>query len=100
MSSNSCFRFSRWLVSFALAALIPKALAQAPALIHYQGRVLAAGVAFEGTGQFKFELVNANASVIYWRNAADATLDGEPDSAVSIPVTRGLYSILLGDTSL
>ncbi|MCI0535865.1 MAG: hypothetical protein L0Z50_11630, partial [Verrucomicrobiales bacterium] len=76
------------------------ALAQVPAVIHYQGRVLADGLSFDGAGQFKFVLGNADASQTYWRNAPDANGDGEPDNPVAVPVTRGLYSVLLGDTSL
>lgn len=94
---------SRWIGAIFLAVfavLSPPSRAQVPAVIHYQGRVLANGVAFDGTGQFKFALVNADATQIYWRNSADTNSDGEPDAAVLAPVTRGLYSILLGDTSL
>ena len=37
----------------------------------------------------------------YWSNAADvAPADSEPDAAVSLTVTKGLYSVLLGDASL
>src|SRR4051794_12646409 len=73
------------------------ALAQVPTIIHYQGRVLTGGLSFDGTGQFKFALVNSDASQTFWRNAADGNGDGEPDSGVSVPVVRGLYSVLLGD---
>jgi hypothetical protein len=34
----------------------------------------------------------------YWRNAVDvAPADGEPDAAVTLNVTNGLYEVLLGD---
>lgn len=34
----------------------------------------------------------------YWRNAPDiAPADGEPDAAVTLSVTNGLYEVLLGD---
>ena len=37
----------------------------------------------------------------YWSNAPDvAPADGEPDAAVSLAVTKGLYSVLLGDATL
>lgn len=97
------FKFSRWIsvvfVAFILASS-RMASAQVPGVIHYQGRVLAEGKAFEGAGQFKFALVNANGSQTYWQNTPDANADGEPDRPVSVPVTRGLYSVLLGDTSV
>ncbi len=89
------------LLAILISLAIPAPLsAQVPAVIHYQGRVLAAGTAFNGQGQFKFALVNADGSQTYWRNSADANSDGEPDDAVLATVTRGLYSVLLGDTSL
>ena len=55
---------------------------------------------FEGTGEFKFALVNVDGSQTYWRNAADSDLNGEPDGAVSLVINHGLYSVLLGDTNI
>jgi N-acetylneuraminic acid mutarotase len=74
--------------------------AEIPALLSYQGRIVVGRTAFDGTGQFKLALVNNGASEVYWRNAADANNDGEPDQAVSVPVLKGLYGLMLGDTSL
>lgn len=74
--------------------------AQVPALLNYQGRIAVGTSAFEGTGQFKVALVNNGATQVYWLNSADANSDGQPDNAVSVTVTDGLYSLLLGDTSL
>ena len=74
--------------------------AQVPQLLNYQGRVAVGNVNFDGPGQFKFALVNSDGSTVYWGNAADlAPADGVPDASVSLPVTKGLYSVLLGDTS-
>lgn len=86
-------------ISLGLTA-ISTARAQVPALIHYQGRVLSGGSAFEGSGHFKFAIVNADASQTYWLNSSDGNGDGEPDNFVAVPVTRGLYSVLLGDDSI
>lgn len=74
--------------------------AQVPRLINYQGRVAVGTTNFDGTGSFKFALVNAAGTTAYWTN--DGThLDGsEPTNAVSLPVTKGLYAVLLGDTAL
>jgi N-acetylneuraminic acid mutarotase len=79
---------------------LPVATAQVPALINYQGRISVGTAAFEGTGQFKLAIVNADASQTYWRNAPDANNDGEPDAGVAVTVTRGLYTLMLGDTAL
>ncbi|MEQ1854238.1 MAG: tail fiber domain-containing protein, partial [Chthoniobacteraceae bacterium] len=77
--------------------------AQVPQLVNYQGRVAVGTppVNFDGTGQFRFALVDAAGTTTYWNNAPDTTpADGVPDSAVSLTVTKGLYSVLLGDTSI
>src|SRR5437870_6710911 len=72
--------------------------AQVPQLINYQGRVLVGTANFNGTGQFKFALVDTNGSINYWTN--DGTGSGQPTNYVSLTVTNGLYSVLLGDTLL
>ena len=74
--------------------------AQVPQLINYQGRVLAAGSNFDGTGGFKFALVNATGSETYWRNDGSSNNGSEPTNAVSLSVAKGIYAILLGDNSL
>ena len=74
--------------------------AQVPKLVNYQGRVAVNGVGFDGTGQFKFALVNANGSVTYWSNNGTSNGGSEPSAAVPLTVTQGLYSLLLGDTAL
>src|SRR2546427_13230439 len=74
--------------------------AQVPQLINYQGRVVVGATNFNGTGQFKFALVNTNGSVTYWSNDNTSTTGSEPANAVSLAVSNGLYSILLGDTSI
>jgi len=84
-----------------LALFLPLAnLAETPGLLNFQGRVLVGGAVFEGEGQFKFALVNDDGSELYWGNASDGDQDGQPDQAVSVPVSAGLYSVLLGDTAL
>jgi hypothetical protein len=68
--------------------------AKAPNTLNYRGRIQSGGVDFTGTGQFKFAIVQ-NGTVV-WRSAAD----GQPDTAVSVTVTSGLFNVGLGDTSL
>lgn len=84
----------------SLTLLTTTVPAQVPHVINYQSRVAVAGINFDGTGAFKFALVNAAGDVAYWTK--DGThLDGtEPDAAVSIHVVKGLYSVLLGDATL
>lgn len=74
--------------------------AQVPQLIRFQGRVTTNGAPFEGVGQFKFALVNTNTPTTYWSNDGTSTAGGESTAAVSLPVTQGLCSVLLGDLTL
>src|SRR5687767_3796571 len=74
------------------------ASAQVPQLLNYQGRVQVGTNDFNGTGQFKFALVNGGGNQTFWSN--DGTAGNEPAVAVSLPVVKGLYSVLLGNTAL
>ena len=66
----------------------------------YQGRIAVGGVNFNGSGQFKFALVNTNGSATYWSNDGTSTAGSQPTAAVGLTVSNGLYSVLLGDTSM
>lgn len=76
--------------------------AQVPGILNYQGRVAVGSPAvnFEGSGAFKFALVDADGTQTYWSNDGTSTGGSEPTAAVSLPVVKGLYSVLLGDTTL
>ena len=93
-------RIGLFLVAFAGLYWSSFTLAQVPALLNYQGRIAVGTTVFDGVGQFKVALVNGDASQIYWLNSADGDGNGEPDSGVSITVTAGLYSLILGDTTV
>jgi hypothetical protein len=87
-----------------MIALIASALctvhAQVPAIINYQGRVTVGGTNITTNGaQFKFALVNSSGTAVYWKNDGTSTTN-EPSSAVTVAVSQGLYSTLLGDNSL
>src|ERR1700720_827868 len=87
-------------VIFCLCSFTLVLHAQVPPIINYQGRVLSGTTNFDGSGQFKFALVNTNGTAAYWTND-NTHLDGtEPSAAVTLTVTKGLYSVLLGDTTL
>ena len=74
--------------------------AAAPSLLNHQGRIAVLGVNFEGTGQFKFALVNTDGTTSFWSNDGTSTVGSEPAAFVWLPVVKGLYSVLLGDTAL
>lgn len=68
-----------------------------PETLSFQGRVLVAGVAFQGTGQFKFALVDAGDQPVWSSGSVTGLPDGEPDAAINLPVNRGLYQVTLGE---
>ena len=74
--------------------------AEVPSLLNHQGRVTVDDINFDGTGQFKFALVNGAGTITYWSNDGTSIEGNEPAAAVPLPVAKGLYSVLLGDTSL
>lgn len=88
------------LLLFASLGLVGVAPAQVPQLINYQGRMVVAGTNFSGSGGFKFALVNSNAVPTFWANSAGSVNGSEPSVAVTLTVNNGLYSVLLGDTTI
>jgi hypothetical protein len=76
--------------------------AQVAQMINYQGRVAVGNPAvnFDGSGAFKFALVNTDGTSTYWSNDGISTAGSEPTAAVTLTVTKGLYSVLLGDTAI
>ncbi len=84
----------------AIALLAAPSFSQVPQLINYQGRVAVETVNFNGIGAFKFALVNAAGTTAYWTNDGTHPDGSEPTSAVTLSVTNGLYSVLLGDATL
>jgi N-acetylneuraminic acid mutarotase len=75
-------------------------LGQIPGILSHQGRVAVGEVNFDGIGLFKFALVNADGNVSYWSNDGTSLSGGEPSAEVAVNVRRGIYSVLLGDTSI
>jgi formylglycine-generating enzyme required for sulfatase activity len=78
--------------------LLQPSLAQVPGIINYQGRVVVNGTNFDGNGRFKLALVDGAGTVNYWSN--DGTAAGEPAAAISVAVSKGLYSVLLGQSPM
>ena len=84
----------------ALGCLCLPLHAQVPNLLNYQGRVAVDGLNFDGQGQFKFALVQGTGPTLLWKNDGSSGNTPPPDaSAVTLPVAKGLYSVLLGDIS-
>jgi hypothetical protein len=88
------------LLAFYSALGVLQSGAAVPQLLNHQGRIAVAGVNFNGNGQFKFALVNADGSITYWSNDGSSVDGSAPTSHVTLAVTKGLYSVLLGDNTL
>ena len=71
-----------------------------PLLLNFQGRVTVDGAVFNGTGQFKFALVNDDGTQSYWSNDGSSSAGAQPTAAVTVPVVNGNYSLHLGDTNM
>ena len=81
-----------WLSAITLEAV--------PGIINYQGKISEDGVIFDGTGQFKFALVNAGGTLTDWSNDGTSVEGSEPAVFVPLVVTNGNFSVGLGDTTL
>ena len=87
-------------ILFGVFTMIVSAVAaDIPRVLNYQGRVASGSIIFEGTGQFKFALVNGDGTTFYWRNDGASGI-GEPTTAVSLNVTKGLFSARIGDAAI
>jgi hypothetical protein len=84
----------------AAPGAVPLAQGGAPATVSYQGEVRVNGDPYTGHGYFKFAVVNAAGHAAYWSNDGSSTGGEEPTGAVELTVSGGLFSVLLGDTTL
>jgi hypothetical protein len=90
-------------IVLALCALAgaPPAPAQAPGIITYQGRVTNNGAAFTGNGQFRFVIYRAGPPpTTDWSHDNSSVGAAMPATAVVLPVSNGLFSVGIGDTSV
>lgn len=86
---------------WALAGLVT-GQAQVPNAITYQGRVTAYGTNFHGAGFFKFAFVSGSEPAVatHWSNDGSSVAGNSPASPVAVAVSAGLFTVMLGDTTL
>ena len=70
--------------------ILQPCLGQVPTILNYQGRVAVNGTNFDGTGLFKFALVDSVTNSL-WSNDGTSVLGGEPSGAVSLPVSKAVF---------
>jgi hypothetical protein len=81
---------------FLFTLLLGSFFALQGATLPHQGRVLISGKAFDGTGSFRFALVDTAGNLV-WNHQGTT---GEPTTDLTLDVKGGFYSIALGDPSV
>jgi len=74
--------------------------AGAPTIVSYQGAIYDGDIPYNGTGYFKFAIINLAGSTTYWSNDATSATGSQPANAVSLQVSNGQFNVNLGDTTL
>src|ERR1039457_4254469 len=95
LSASRYFWIAAW-----LGAALPAAQAQVPQAITYQGSLTAGAVPYSGAGLFKFALVNSNGTASFWSSDGSSVGGGQPNQAITNLVTRGLFTVVLGDPNM
>ena len=83
-----------------LSSTIVLAQGNAPPVVSYQGRVTVNGQPFDGTGYFMFAIVDSQAQLTWTSDiivqAQSPRQLSPPTQPISIPVSQGLFNVLLG----
>ncbi len=83
-----------------LLAGVSVAVADDQVMFNYQGRVRVQGTAFTGTGYFKFAIVNDPGTIALWSNDGTSVNGGGPVASIPVPVTEGIFNVMVGDLDL
>jgi hypothetical protein len=92
MFKSLCFFF----LCFVFASIAQAA----PPILNYSGQVAVDGAPFTGTAYLKFAFVDGSGQFSYWSHDGTSANGSEPDGNVSVSVSGGLYSIMIGDTQI
>ena len=76
------------------------ALAQPPGLIDYQGRIDIDDTAYDGTGYFKLAISGAGNTNVWTHNGTSVGIATAPSGCITNAVNSGIFSLMLGDTTL
>ena len=81
--------------------LHPATAADPPGILNHQGRIAVNGTNFDGPGFFKFSLVKdvGGTEAILWHHDGTALGTAAPVGELNVSVSKGHYSILLGDAT-
>ncbi len=72
-----------------------------PLVVNHQGRLSVGTTPFEGMGTFRFALVDSISGLNLWTSDGSGIGTSQPPAApVSLVVTKGVYSVGLGNTAI
>lgn len=86
--------------SYHRCIIIYDIYAEDQVMFNYQGRVKVQGQAFDGTGYFKFAIVNNPGNITLWSNDGTSSGGNEPSASISAEVYDGIFNVMIGDTTL
>ncbi len=69
-------------------------------MFNYQGRVRVQGTPYDGTGYFKFAIVNNPGTITLWSNDGTSVGGGEPTASIPVSVSDGIFNVMVGDPDL
>ena len=85
-------------VATCLVALGAAPVAAVPSQMNYQGQLKTAAGLFTGTAQMKFAIVDGTTWL--WSNDSTGSASTPPSTSVSVPVSNGLFTAMLGATPM
>jgi len=68
----------------------------APTIVSYQGQIWDGETPYNGTGYFKFAIMDVTGTIYHWNSSGI----GREIDYITLPVSNGLFSVNLGDTSI
>ncbi len=86
------------LITIVAIFLLTAVCLAVPSAINFQGNVTSGGTAFDGTGEFKFAIVDdPNTPLVsYWSHDGTSVAGSEPSGSLNVEVASGLYHVILG----
>jgi hypothetical protein len=91
------------IVTMLLYCMVPagNAIAAIPLVVNHQGRISVGETAFAGVGAFRFALVDTGSGMNLWTNDGSGIGTSQaPVVALMLTVTKGVYSVALGDVTI
>lgn len=89
-----------FLIMICLFGAIISSQAEGEVAFAYQGRVRVQGQPFNGSGQFKFSILDTSGAQTLWSNDGTGAGGAEPTAHLTLGVSDGIFNVIVGDVSL